>query len=85
MALRYMQGTKEFGVLYLKNKYFKLVGDSNTYFLVEIDNFAFWLPNKFGFSSNVLELQKAGYSFQLFSRRKVHINLGSIMSNCMTM
>ena len=44
-----MQGTKDFGVLYKKNKYFTLVGYSNADFAGDIDNFA----SNFGYLMNL--------------------------------
>ena len=37
-VLIYIQGTKDFGLLYKKYKYFTLVGYSAAYFVGEIDN-----------------------------------------------
>ena len=37
-VLRYIQGTKDFGLLYKKYKYFTLVGYSDAYFAGDIDN-----------------------------------------------
>ena len=55
-VLRYIQGTKYFGLLYTKTKNFVLGGYSDADFAGSIDDLASTLLNEYGVSSRILEL-----------------------------
>jgi len=84
-VLKYIQGTKEFGLLYKNNKILTLVGYSDTNFAGDIDDQKStpgYLMNM-GSTVSILELQKVGNNCQFFSKSRLHISLGSSMRDCM--